>query len=196
MNKISSKAIMTLTITIALLCFSNVNATPTTNAINVGGVVTGVVYEGSTVSDNLTIVDFDTHPNHHFQDTEDNVNILLNEFGIQATRKYDPLEYTTDEKEGSLVIPLNDFTFDYISIKWAASNGGWFLYDLTNLTPDSYNQAEFTFSGLNHGLSHINYWEKISTTLTTAPVPEPTTILLFGSGLIGMATIGRKRLFK
>jgi len=29
-----------------------------------------------------------------------------------------------------------------------------------------------------------------------APVPEPTTILLFGSGLIGIATIGRKKLFK
>jgi len=31
---------------------------------------------------------------------------------------------------------------------------------------------------------------------TSAPVPEPATCLLFGCGLIGMTTIGRKKLFK
>ncbi len=31
---------------------------------------------------------------------------------------------------------------------------------------------------------------------TSSSVPEPTTMLLFGSGLLGLAAYGRKRFFK
>jgi hypothetical protein len=35
-----------------------------------------------------------------------------------------------------------------------------------------------------------------TTSSSTAPIPEPATMLLFGTGLIGMAGIGRKKFKK
>ena len=33
-------------------------------------------------------------------------------------------------------------------------------------------------------------------TFNASPIPEPATMLLFGTGLIGVAAFGRKKLFK
>lgn len=39
-------------------------------------------------------------------------------------------------------------------------------------------------------------WFAYGTSMDSAPVPEPATLLLFGTGLIGLAGLGRKKLIK
>lgn len=76
----------------------------------------------------------------------------------------------------------------YYSIKTANQNsnppGGFELYyangDLSGF---------WDTTGLgNHGLSHISFWSA-----NASPVPEPTTMLLFGTGLVGLAGISIRR---
>ena len=51
----------------------------------------------------------------------------------------------------------------------------------------SVDSIQLTFSGLGANAN-------MQILQTTNPVPEPATMLLFGTGLIGVATIGRKKL--
>lgn len=51
------------------------------------------------------------------------------------------------------------------------------------------DQTQINFGQWDHALSHVREWN-------TQPVPEPATMLLFGSGLIGIAVVGRRKLLK
>lgn len=75
----------------------------------------------------------------------------------------------------------------YYSIKTGSStnDGGFELYHVE----EGGLSGTWNTDGLeNRNLSHISFWSAGST-----PVPEPATLLLFGTGLLGMAGFARKR---
>ena len=87
-----------------------------------------------------------------FTDSKANVNLILNTFDSNSyhIRELSMVKIPRSISAQSGVIQLNG-PVDYISLKWNDSEGGWFLWRVTN-----YN--EFSFSGLKCRLFHFKTW--------------------------------------
>jgi hypothetical protein len=82
--------------------------------------------------------------------------------------------------------------------------GGVLRTDITNSAAFPYIELSFlnltapsSPTELKFGFRHDPSWFDLDDVSVTGPaIPEPTTILLIGSGLIGLAGYGRKKFFK
>jgi PEP-CTERM motif len=77
----------------------------------------------------------------------------------------------------------------YLGVKDGKHDPGWYLFDLTGWN----GIDDLVLEGFWPGQGGISY---VSLYGTSVPVPEPATMLLFGTGLIGLATFGRKTFVK
>lgn len=87
--------------------------------------------------------------------------------------------------------PGFDWDYAVVKIGGSANNGNNQTGDHFAFLDDP-NDNKLSFDifatyGVQQGISHINFFKGSS------PVPEPATMLLFGTGLAGLAAVGRRK---
>lgn len=115
---------------------------------------------------------------------------------VFSNTENDPQDATITYTGGDIVggVPA------YLLVKDGDATPVWYLFDLTS-TPLGWDGKEtLSLAGfwpnqdaLGNPIQHSGEISHVSLYGTRAPVPEPGTVLLFGTGLAGLAAVGRRR---
>ena len=161
----------------------------TTNGLDAIGEAGG--YLGYYGIQNSFAVEFDTYNNYSFDP-------YGNHIGIDWNGDVNSLTAATVTTIEDGQIHHAKIVFNIPNRKISVSLDGTAYitdYELTNFTPF---EAYFGFTGATGSLYNMQYIDNFELRLdpssSPAPIPEPTTLFLLGSGLIGLAGIGRKKI--
>ena len=211
------KRVIKIIFLMSVLLFFSFNAYAIEMVINVKGTVINNTSDdlgwGGEPFAILYTIDSDKSP--YFSDIDD--TIVGNFFSVDAYYP-DSVDFTVGGANQSIgearlqFVKFESYGKDFVDVQVANSTNDWFLYVSLELSycnlgsPSIPASTLFNLDDGSIGTASIlagpfgfptgTLYNLSVTDFKSNPVPEPTTMLLFGAGLVGLAGFGRKKFKK